>query len=134
MTAARSEAPASSGRATTPGRPRRPVFLARETVRLAPRHDLAWALDSGDWVEVSGDDVERAGTVGTLARVADIRDDGSVVVLDQDVARHRGEGHLCMRRWNLLSGATVPVSADWVELEAGIEVRFSGGEFRSGDY
>jgi hypothetical protein len=109
-------------------------FLCPDSVRLAPRHDPACALDSGDWVEVSGDQVEQAGAVGTLARVADIRDDGSVVVLDRDVSRHRGEGHPRIRRWNQRSGATVPVSADWVELEAGIQVRFSGDEFRSGDY
>ncbi len=37
-------------------------------------------------------------------------------------------------RLEVRDGATVPVSAEWVELEAGVEVRFSGGEFRSGDY
>ena len=109
-------------------------FRGRNRVRLAPRHDPASTLCNGDWVEVSGDDVEQAGAAGTLARVADIRDDATVVVLDRDVSRHRAEGHPRIRRWDQRSGATVPVSADWVELEAGIEVRFSGGEFRSGDY
>ncbi len=109
-------------------------FPGPESVRLQPRRDRAYTLDSGDWVEVGGDDVEQAGVVGTLARIADIRDDGTLVVLDRDVSRHRGEGHPRIRRWDQRSGATVPVSTDWFELEAGIEVRFSDGEFRSGDY
>ena len=29
-----------------------PDFRCPASVRLAPRHDRAWALDSGDWVEV----------------------------------------------------------------------------------
>jgi hypothetical protein len=108
-------------------------FLGPESVRLAPRRDAAWALDVGDWVEVSGEECELAGAVGTLARIADVRD-GATAVLDRDVSRHRSERHPRIRRWDQRSGATVPVSTDWVELEAGIEVRFSDGEFRSGDY
>jgi hypothetical protein len=109
-------------------------FPGPESVRLQSRRDPACTLDGGDWVEVGGDDVEQAGAVGTLARIAEIRDDGTLVVLDRDVSRHRGEGPPRIRRWDQRSGATVPVSTDWFELEAGIEVRFSHGEFRSGDY
>jgi len=107
-------------------------FLDRESLRLRPRADPAPGLAVGDWVEVSGEESELVGSVGTLARIADVRE--TTVVLDGDVSRHGSERRPRLLRWDQRSGATVPVAADWVELEDGIEVRFSEGEFRSGDY
>ena len=50
------------------------------------------------------------------------------------MSRHGSERRPRLRRWGQRAGATIPVATDWVELEDGIEVRFSEGEFRSGDY
>jgi hypothetical protein len=110
-------------------------FLGLDAVRLVPpRPETSHALDVGDWVEISGDASELAGLVGTLARVESLSEGGRSVVLDRDVSKHHDEAHCHVRRWDQRSGATVPVSSDWIELEAGIAIRFSGGEFRSGDY
>jgi hypothetical protein len=108
-------------------------FVGPETLSLTKR-DAAPELAVGDWVEVSGEESELVGTVGTLARIADVRDRGTTVVLDRDVSRHSTERRPRIRRWDQRTGATVLVATDWVELEDGIEVRFSDGEFRSGDY
>jgi hypothetical protein len=108
-------------------------FLRPDAVRLAPLKTSP-TLEVGDWVEVSGDASELAGLVGTLSRVEGVSEGGNTVALDRDVSKHRDEGHPRIRRWDHRSGVTVPVSSNWVELEAGIEVRFSGGEFRPGDY
>jgi hypothetical protein len=107
-------------------------FLDPETVFLASS-DAALALEVGDWVEVSGEELELAVATGTLASIADVREDATVV-FDRDVSRHRVEKRPRIRRWDQRRGPTLPVTTDWVELEAGIEVRFSEGEFRSGDY
>ena len=108
-------------------------FVGPDAVRLAPPK-TSKALEVGDWVEVSGEKTELAGLVGILARVEEVTDGGNQVTLDRDVSRYRNEAHPRVRRWDQRSAATVSVSSDWIELEAGIEVRFSGGEFRSGDY
>jgi hypothetical protein len=108
-------------------------FLGPDAVRLALL-ETSQTLAVGDWVEVSGEETELAGVVGTLARVEEVAEGGNSVTLDRDVSKHRNEAHPRVRRWDQRSGATVPVSSDWIELEAGIEVRFSGGEFRPGDY
>lgn len=109
-------------------------FLSPESLRLAPRRDAGSGLAVGDWVEVSGEESEAVGTVGTLARIADVRDRTATVVLDRDGSRHSSELRPRIRRWDQRTDSTVPVTTDWVELEDGIEVQFSGGEFRSGDY
>jgi hypothetical protein len=109
-------------------------FQAQDRLRLTARQDAASGLAVRDWIEVSGDESELVGAVGTLARITDVRDGATAVVLDRDVSRHRDEGHPRVRRWDQRGGATVPVATDWVELENGIEVCFSGEAFRSGDY
>jgi hypothetical protein len=83
---------------------------------------------------VSGEESEQTGCAGTLARVTDLRDGGTAVVLDRDVSRHRDEHHPRVRRWDQHDGASVQVASNWTELEDGIAVCSSGGEFRSGDY
>lgn len=108
-------------------------FLSPTNLSLTARRENVPALSAADWVEVSGDETEIAGGAGTLARVTDLPDDVTVV-LDRDVARHSTETHARLRRWDQQSGPTVPLTLDWFELEAGIEIRFSDGAYRCGDY
>jgi hypothetical protein len=110
-------------------------FLESKAVRLAPpRRETSQTLSVGDWIEVTGEASELAGLVGTLACVEEVFEGRNSVVLDRDVSKHRHEPHPRLRRWDQRSGPTVLVSSNWIELEAGIEVRFSQGEFRPGDY
>ena len=90
------------------------------------------SLAAGDWVEVNGVESELAGTAGTLARVIDLH--GDITVLDRDVSGHSSEEHPRLRRWDQRSGPAVQVVTEWIELEAGIEIRFSDGGYRCGDY
>jgi len=110
-------------------------FVDSDTVRISPAwRRRAEALGVGDWVEVSGRSSDGAGTVGTLARIEDVRDSDDLVRLDRAVSRHRDEGHPYMRRWDQREGPTLPVATDLVELESGIEIQFADGLFHSGDY
>lgn len=110
-------------------------FLESKAVRLAPSpRETPRTLSVGDWIEVTGKASELAGVAGTLACVEEVLENRTSVVLDRDVSKHRDEAHPRLRRWDQRSGRTLPVSSDWIELEAGIEVCFSRGEFRPGDY
>ncbi len=110
-------------------------FVQPSVVRVTlglPRTPQKLAV--GDWVEVSSDESELAGQVGTLARVEELSEDGRSVLLDRDVSPHRNETHARLRRWDQRNGPAVPVSSDWIPLEAGVQVRFSGSDFQPGDY
>jgi Family of unknown function (DUF6519) len=74
------------------------------------------------------------GRAGTLARVEEWSEEKRQAVFDRDVSAHAEETRPCARRWNQSGRATMAVEPDWVELEAGIRVRFAGSDFRAGDY
>jgi hypothetical protein len=110
------------------------VFAIDETISAPtlavvpfPRN-AGHALCVGDCVEVSGDDSERAGRVGLLARVEKV--EPGVVVLDRDASAQAAEPHAFLRRWE----GSAPVSSGPIELGDGICVTFGSGDFRSGDY
>ncbi|HEX2090825.1 MAG TPA: DUF6519 domain-containing protein [Longimicrobiaceae bacterium] len=118
---------------------------------LAEVYDLgqdAFALEPGDWVEVADDGYLLGGRPAPLRRVSEIDRERRQVTLDlacgplpsdlgQDVTRHP-----LLRRWDQgrengsgLRQGILPVPTErWTELEDGVQVRFSGGRFRTGDY
>jgi hypothetical protein len=106
-------------------------FLGPASVRLVSTPDRPHTLEIGDTVEISGETSERLGRVGTLARVAAVGGDRDEVTFDRPVGRHGSEPRPRMRLWD---AAPVVTSSGPIGLEAGIEVRFSDGDFRAGDY
>jgi hypothetical protein len=106
-------------------------FLGPDSLRLTPLMDPRHVLEAGDWVEVGSEVTERRGRRGTLAQVESSRDGGLVVTLDRPVDGHRHEPHPRARRWD---SGPVASSPGPTALESGIEVRFSGDGFRTGDY
>jgi hypothetical protein len=101
--------------------------------------DQVLTLHVGDWVEVLGDETETNGQHGTLARIVEngIDEVERVLTLSKDVFIHAGEGHPKVRRWDQQSDAvtvTTNPGSDPITLEEGIAVRFSGDDFRAGDY
>jgi len=108
------------------------AFLNSTSLSLTAGSEEGSSLAVGDWVEVSGVECELAGTAGTLAQVTEIQDD--VCVLDRDVSRHGSEAHPRVRRWDQRDGPTLELARQWIELEAGIQIEFSEGHYRTGDY
>jgi hypothetical protein len=101
--------------------------------------DQVLTLHVGDWVEVLGDETETNGQHGTLARIVEngIDEVERGLTLSKDVSIHAGEGHPKVRRWDQQSDAvtvTTNPGSDPITLEEGIAVRFSGDDFRAGDY
>ncbi len=106
-------------------------LLGPASVRLTPAPDPRHRLEVGDWVEISGEASERTGRPGTLAQVESLRNEGREVTVDRSVEAHRDEPRPRARRWD---GPATTTSSEWIALEAGIEVRFSGNGLHSGDY
>jgi uncharacterized protein DUF6519 len=88
----------------------------------------------GDWFEISGDEREQRGLVGTLARVERWSPDDREIVFDHDVSMHANETRPRAVRWDQTEAATISVEPGPIVLENGIELRFAGTSFRAGDY
>jgi len=90
-----------------------------------------------DWIEISSEetdlDVDNAGTFAQVLKV-----EGTILTLDTDVAAHMNETLPKIRRWDISNqrpDATTDIVADTgFQLEDGIEIEFSGSEFKIGDY
>ena len=109
-------------------------FVEPKTVLLAASITDPETIAVGDWLEITSDDRERLGRAGTLARVEEWSEEEREAVFDRDVSAHAEETRPRARRWDQSARAPMGVEPDWVELEAGIRVRFAGSDFRAGDY
>lgn len=117
--------------------------------------DDCLSLKSGDWVEVSDDDIALSGQAGPLAQVDTVdRDELTVTLklpagvasLPSYAETDAPSKHPLLRRWdhagNLAAyGGALPVTEaqtpdqGWITLEDGVQVWFAkGGEYRAGDY
>lgn len=100
-----------------------------ELVRMG--RDAMLSIKKDDWTEILGDKTDLHGTGGTIAQV-DVADTATrIVTFKSDVDAHETEAHPIVRRWD---GAVQTTSNNAIELEDGIHVRFSGSNFRAGDY
>lgn len=104
----------------------------------------------GQWVEVLDDALELNGQPGELLQIDDFTTNGEglpVIVLASaptPLTTEPGfpEGvnpdyHPKLRRWDHTTNASsagVAISTDWLALEGGIQVQFSEGTYRTGDY
>lgn len=95
--------------------------------------DEVLALHFGDWVEVLGDESELNGTPGTLAQIIDLDEANLEITLSKNVSSHSAETHPKVRRWDQKSDAITTVAGPF-EMEDGVQVEFSGANFRTGDY
>lgn len=101
-----------------------------ELTRLG--RDQILSIKTGSFAEVVSDTTELMGTAGTFTSVASDPDLATrVVTLVDDVDSHDGQAHAIVRRWD---GDLQQTAAAAFELEDGINVAFSGSDFRIGDY
>lgn len=105
----------------------------------------AHGFDIGDWVELGDDHDDLYERGGRMARVADIEERVRLVLENLDGALAMvPTRHPQVRRWDapVRNTAVAPaelgtagVTADgWIRIEHDIEVRFSGGDLRPGDF
>jgi len=101
-------------------------------------------LERDDWVEVIDDHLAKQGRSGPLFQVAGINplDQTITLRIPPDVGHspsydeHDSEKHPQLRRWDSPGAVNVtdPDGDGWIPLEDGIEVRFVGDGFKTGDY
>ena len=99
--------------------------------------DPTLGLQAGDWVEFTDDAMELGGQPGTLYQVATTPSDGRTVTVNgaptATLARHPK-----LRRWDMTGAAFGPgvplTSGAPVPIEGGLQVTFSAGTYRTGDY
>lgn len=107
------------------------------TVDSAGR-DRVLGFSEGDWVELTDDGRELRGEPGLLVQVTGVA--GNVLTIEpggQAIARADFPLHPKVRRWDGSGLRTVEVPAangGWIELEDGIEIRFEGAGFQTGDH
>jgi hypothetical protein len=105
-----------------------------------PDDVLGFAI--GQLVEISDDRIELDGARRRLHQIADIDQARRVIILrtpadalDADPSGVNPTRHAKLRRWDGAGGVRFqPDGKGWIHLEAGNQVRFTDGRYRSGDY
>jgi hypothetical protein len=102
--------------------------------------DETFGFANGQYVELVNDNAELNGQAGAMLRISDVDEatrtvtvEGQLLAVDQRDAR---DFHYKLRRWDSVPGDR-PIPAqdeEFVDLEGGIQVRFSDGLYNTGDY
>jgi hypothetical protein len=112
-------------RGSVPGTPFRV-----EVERIGRDRELRFR--AGDTVAVESDDTTAAGVPSTLTQVQGQPDNARRrVPLADDVSAFDAHRRPRLRRWD---APARPTNSGWTDLEDGVQVRFSGGPFRTGDW
>jgi Family of unknown function (DUF6519) len=109
--------------------------------------DQVLRLRAGDWVEVLDDHTEyrqdhtEDGKItGTMAKIADVDEEDRILTLDRDIpaSTYNVAQHARIRRWDqqqdVDNNGLMTTAAGPIFLEDGVQVRFSGNNFKGGDY
>ena len=103
-----------------------------------PHKDDVLGFKNGQWVELVDDETELMGTPRALAKITDINETLRQITLDTSATDVAGKAHLKIRRWDQpdTTGTAdgIAMTADWLDLEDGIQVQFAEGTYRAGDY
>lgn len=96
------------------------------TLRFAPQQ----------WVEVINNELELNGTPGCLIRIKEVDLDKLEITLeDAPTVSIDAKLNPKLRQWDGKGLVEIPADNDgWIGLESGIEVKFSQGTYKSGDY
>jgi hypothetical protein len=87
---------------------------------------------NGQWVEVSDDSLELNGLPGELIQIQNVNAATKTITLQSAPAlTFKEEVHPKLRRWD---GTAALTTNKWLALEGGIEVQFSNGTYKTGNY
>jgi hypothetical protein len=88
---------------------------------------------NGQWVEVSDDSLELNGLPGELIQIQNVNAATKTITLQSaPTLAFKKEFHPKLRRWD--GTGELKTDGTWQALEGGIEVQFSNGTYKTGDY
>jgi hypothetical protein len=98
--------------------------------------DEVLGFQAGQWVEIIDEESVLKSSPNQLTRIAD--ESGGKITVSTAIMLNRNIGKLKLRRWDQSVPAAgvdgLPATAAWIDLEDGIQVSFSEGTYRAGDY
>ena len=89
-------------------------------------------FSAGQWVELLNDERELNGLPGHFVRIKEVDPITKALLLEQGPPQIDGEQHTKIRRWD--GGGIITMNGAWVDVESGIQVQFSPGVYKNGDY
>ncbi len=98
--------------------------------------DKVLGFASGQWIELTDDSRELTCQLGTMVQITKV--EGNIVTIDTATAtgttdRTKFPMNPKIRRWDC-DGLLTPTNANWIDLEDGVQVSFTSGTFKTGDY
>jgi hypothetical protein len=99
---------------------------------IGPDNVLGFAI--GQWVEVLDDTRELHALPGDLLQITDMPPNSNQIIVagTLTIGFNHGVYHPKLRRWD--SAGEIKTDGTWQPLENGIEVQFSNGTYKTGDY
>ena len=99
--------------------------------------DEVLGFANGQWVEVVDDESELKAAPRPLVQIEGVEPATRRITMKTSLSSLENRTRVKLRRWDQNSTATadgVGSTADWIDLEGGIQVKFSEGNYRPGDY
>lgn len=105
--------------------------------------DQKLSFASGQWIELTDDTRELLGKPGILVQLEKV--DGQILTIDSNtiidpdnpaatsVDKEEFSNDPKIRRWDS-DGLIKPTNSSWIDLEDGVQVQFSTGDYKTGDY
>lgn len=92
----------------------------------------------GDWVEIVDEITDLDAAPAPLVKIIDIDTGARMILVNTAVSTTGKVAPIKLRKWDQFSAAAtangVPATAGWLDLEDGIQVQFSQGTYRAGQY
>ncbi len=113
--------------------------IANELTVSNGGRDKVLSFASGQWVELIDDTRELNGTPGTLVQL--VKAEGNVLTIDPTTKVPAGSSTTLadfplnprIRRWDM-AAVLKPANQNWLDLEDGVQVHFTTGTYKTGDY
>lgn len=96
--------------------------------------DDALGLANGQWVEILGDADELHGRPGQLIQIATVQPATSTVTFAASPTPIDASLKPKMRRWDGTATVVPAGGGGWLDLELGVQVQFTAGQYATGDY
>lgn len=100
--------------------------------------DDVMSFATGQWVEIVDDVSALQNAPHPLVKITGVEAATREITLSASVIQYKGKAGLKLRRWDQTNASAdengTAITGGWMDLDEGIEMQFSGGTCRPGDY